>query len=159
MSPTLHSSPALPRTIFPPDSAHRDPPPSRQDHDSRLDSHPIRPRVDGIDRPWRRSSRGTIVSRRGGAQWQSQRKRIQRDTERGRRRKRAEGWPAEGTGTDDRRRERERKREERESRRDRDPNNPSRGEESRVGRAVGSCATPFRALPLSRDSRNTRISV
>lgn len=116
---------------------------------------PIWPRVAGIDRPGGRSRRGTIASRRGSAQWQSQRKRIQRDTERGRRRKRAEGWHAEGTETSDRRRKRERKREERESVGNRDPNNPSRSEESRVGRAVGSCATALRALSLSLSTFET----
>lgn len=55
-------------------------------------------------------------------------------------------------------RSKERAREEtggkRESRRD--PNNPSRSEENRVGRAVGSCATALRSLFLSQRLKNIK---
>ena len=58
-------------------------------------------------------------------------------------------------------RSKERAREEtggkRESRRD--PNNPSRSEENRVGRAVGSCATALRSLFLFRFSKISILSL
>lgn len=106
-------------------------------------------------RQWRR---WTIVSRRAarGAQWQSQRKRIQRDTERAKE-KEGRGIANGGNRDGKENRERKRKREERESYRDRDPNNPSRSHRTELAEPSARARALLRTLLLlSRDQRSRR---
>lgn len=90
------------------------------------------------------------------AQWQSQRKRIQRDTERAKE-KEGRGIANGGNRDGKENRERKRKREERESYRDRDPNNPSRSQRTELAEPSARARALLHALLLfSRDQRSRR---